>query len=216
MTGYLQRLIAGATMPSRLHPFTAPLLAGIPQTPSLTLQETITVPKLSDPRPPHLETEAPPPSALPEIPRAASKIQAPPPAAPNLGQQPRLAAPALPQSAIPIPAPASAVHIEKITNISTTPNAPAKSAIPTLPQIVARLTDQPPRATPFVTPPPRRAQPDSRAPQPEAEPTQVNIHIGRVDVIAVPATPSRPATPTAGSRKPMSLDEYLRRQDGRF
>jgi hypothetical protein len=45
------------------------------------------------------------------------------------------------------------------------------------------------------------------------EPDEIQITIGRIEVTAVPQSPARPA-PKPG-RKSLSLDEYLRRADGR-
>ncbi|MFP3556890.1 hypothetical protein SB861_40180 [Paraburkholderia sp. SIMBA_049] len=45
-----------------------------------------------------------------------------------------------------------------------------------------------------------------------AEPADIHIHIGRVEVVAVPPEAPRPAP--APARKTMSLDEYLRRRSG--
>jgi hypothetical protein len=52
-----------------------------------------------------------------------------------------------------------------------------------------------------------RARPEPR------EPDEIQIHIGRIEVIAVPAAPARPAPPKP-RREPSRLDEYLRRRDG--
>ncbi len=51
--------------------------------------------------------------------------------------------------------------------------------------------------------------------QTETEPTEVHVHIGRVEVTAVPeSSPTRPAR--RPRREPMSLDDYLaQRQRGR-
>lgn len=54
----------------------------------------------------------------------------------------------------------------------------------------------------------RRAVPQAQ------EPDEIHIHIGRVEVAAVMQPAVRPA-PAAQARKAMSLDEYLRRSNGR-
>jgi hypothetical protein len=68
-----------------------------------------------------------------------------------------------------------------------------------------------PRETPGVAPgdAARRAVP----PRPLPAVDDIQIHIGRVEVIALAPAAARPAAPPA--RKAMSLDEYLRRRDGR-
>jgi hypothetical protein len=48
----------------------------------------------------------------------------------------------------------------------------------------------------------------------EQEPNDIQIHIGRIEVVAVPTAPERPASPKP-RRGALSLDEYLRRQDRR-
>ncbi len=45
------------------------------------------------------------------------------------------------------------------------------------------------------------------------EPDEIQIHIGRIEVTAVPQT--QPSTPARAARKAPTLDEYLRRRDGR-
>jgi hypothetical protein len=53
----------------------------------------------------------------------------------------------------------------------------------------------------------------ARPPAAEREANDIQIHIGRVEVVAVPqAAPSRA---TAPARKAISLEDYLRRRDGR-
>jgi hypothetical protein len=47
----------------------------------------------------------------------------------------------------------------------------------------------------------------------EREPDEIQIHIGRIEISAVPQTPAAPATKAA--RKSSSLDDYLRRRDRR-
>jgi hypothetical protein len=47
-----------------------------------------------------------------------------------------------------------------------------------------------------------------------AEPDEIQIHIGRIEVVAMPPTPA-PAASAKPQRWTPSLDEYLRRRDGR-
>ena len=76
---------------------------------------------------------------------------------------------------------------------------PATSAVPRLPALIAanaRKSDPAPRVA------------AAEAPQPD-----VHIHIGRIELTAVPErAPSRPART---SKKPMTLDEYLQGRGGR-
>jgi len=50
--------------------------------------------------------------------------------------------------------------------------------------------------------------------QPQREPDEIQIHIGRIEVVAVPPAPVPPAA-LKPQRGVPSLDEYLRRRDGR-
>jgi hypothetical protein len=58
------------------------------------------------------------------------------------------------------------------------------------------------KESPAVQTPPARPAPD-----------QIEIHIGRIEVMAVP--PAAPAPPPKRERKTMNLDEYLKRSEGR-
>jgi len=49
--------------------------------------------------------------------------------------------------------------------------------------------------------------------QPEREPSEIQIHIGRIEVTAVPPAPARPEVKPAS--KSLNLDEYLKRRNGR-
>lgn len=83
------------------------------------------------------------------------------------------------------------------------------------------ITDAPRR--PPARPVPRatrlgRLGPERAAPEPAADapppPPDVHIHIGRVELTAV-APPAPVRRESASAKKPMSLDEYLRRRSGR-
>jgi len=89
-----------------------------------------------------------------------------------------------------------------------------------------RSAEMPPPPTPLVVPVetapfpsswdpgPVRAAPFAPTRDEDREPTEVHVHIGRIEVTAVhePAPPKRTRQP---ARKPMSLDEYLSRRGGR-
>jgi hypothetical protein len=73
-------------------------------------------------------------------------------------------------------------------------------------EIEAALTRATPRSQSPQFPPASRP-----APQPADD---IQIHIGRIEVIAVP--PPAPRAQAAPSRKGLSLDEYLSRRNGRL
>jgi hypothetical protein len=50
--------------------------------------------------------------------------------------------------------------------------------------------------------------------QPRREPDEIQIHIGRIEVIAAPSSQARQTSPRP-QRGPSALDEYLRRRDGK-
>jgi hypothetical protein len=63
-------------------------------------------------------------------------------------------------------------------------------------------------ASPFLPPSPRPAQP---SPSHAEERDAIEIHIGRIEVLAAPPRPAQPAAP-APARKSLDLGEYLRRE----
>jgi hypothetical protein len=80
------------------------------------------------------------------------------------------------------------------------------------PAVAAKIfSDSAPRAF-GATGAPQRDVPN-RIPQPERERDEIEIHIGRIEVTAVPQVAARPAAPPA--RKSLNLDEYLKRRDRR-
>jgi hypothetical protein len=60
--------------------------------------------------------------------------------------------------------------------------------------------------------PPQRRSPQSVSPQRPSD--EVEIHIGRIEVTALHPAPA-PSAPSRPARRAMTLDEYLRRRDGR-
>jgi hypothetical protein len=59
----------------------------------------------------------------------------------------------------------------------------------------------------------RQVDSSRRIAPPVREPDQIEIHIGRIEVTAVPQPQARPAAPAP--RKSLNLDEYLKRQNRR-
>lgn len=79
----------------------------------------------------------------------------------------------------------------------TTPDAPA-------PLLPPAYTPAPPASS--------AAAPDGRGMPPAGQDTEVHIHIGRIDVTAVPAAPPAKANPPARAPQPEPLDTYLARK----
>jgi hypothetical protein len=84
------------------------------------------------------------------------------------------------------------------------PDDPARTAL--APVVKRRLS---PRSAGLW--PKQELAPASRTPQPPAD--DIQIHIGRIEVVALPQPAPRPAP--APTRKGMNLDEYLSRRNGR-
>jgi len=63
---------------------------------------------------------------------------------------------------------------------------------------------------------PERRQPEAGQPgrSASASAPEIHIHIGRVELTALQATPAKSTARSVG-KKPMSLDDYLRQRDGR-
>jgi hypothetical protein len=63
---------------------------------------------------------------------------------------------------------------------------------------------------------PARNRPAGDPVQPAASPApDVHIHIGRVELTAIAAAAAPRRESAANAKKPMSLEEYLRRRNGR-
>jgi hypothetical protein len=74
-------------------------------------------------------------------------------------------------------------------------------------QTLIKATASPSRAIPA------RSAPDGPARQARREHDEIHIHIGRIEVAAITPSAPRPAPPPA--RKTLSLEDYLRRGNGR-
>jgi hypothetical protein len=83
---------------------------------------------------------------------------------------------------------------------------PSQDASEILPSVTA-----PP--APSFNRPKRSSASSSQNPQAATPPDEIQIHIGRVEVIAMPPAPARTA-PAKPSRQAPSLNDYLRRRDG--
>jgi hypothetical protein len=77
-----------------------------------------------------------------------------------------------------------------------------------VPRIPAPATAGARKASSFLPPSQRHAQPTQSH---VAEPDSIEIHIGRIEVLAAPPRPAQPAAPRS-ARKSLDLGEYLRRE----
>jgi hypothetical protein len=92
----------------------------------------------------------------------------------------------------------------------TQPNPGLVPAVASLSPKVRSTTAAPfePRTNGNPRPSPRRAETNHQ------KPDEIQIHIGRIEVIAAPPPTARPPAPSS-RRGSQSLDEYLRRRDRR-
>lgn len=153
-------------------------------------------------------------TAMPH-PDASIKVQA--------AKEPQL--PPMPDGAMHASRPAPAREPAMVSAPTPWPNPPAAPADPR-PLLAARAEGdavnaqgQPSpadRATPAGTPRAPHALPALRRPaataaRPPAEPPEVHIHIGRIEVTAV-AAPQQPQRPARERAQPLSLDAYLKQR----
>jgi hypothetical protein len=234
MSGYLQRLVRSARQADeRIHPivgsiFQAPepkLTAQAPQTDSFgpALGETTTEAQApSRPAPFALETAAPgsllaepdhgnspePPARTPlliDTPGKASQPPAPAPFEPfsirshSIPAHPRASGQGVPGT----PAPTATVihdHSDFVPLLESRPERQDPDRSPVRPAEPARILPQRER----------KPVPSEAA---RAEPDEISIHIGRIEVTAVPV--AAPAPARRRERTGPSLADYLRRRDGR-
>lgn len=225
MTGFLQRISATAAAP-RLHPLAASL-----HTPASPPLEILTETIAAQPANRQPATSAPASASPARLQPPQAAIAAPAPAFPGPHEpSPQAVAPgrAPPPSAVPQQtAPASRLTLPEIVRQLTTDRAgPPRDADPadiatspaTAPKTLFPPATPGPQpllnaAAPDPVPPPALPQPLDRQPRQQqsnsAEPAPIKIHIGRVEITAVPPPQAVAAKP---ARKAMSLDDYLRRQ----
>jgi hypothetical protein len=219
MSGYLQRLVSAATKPmAGVHPVIAPLFSMQHETASGDFAEPEapgTAPRMST----HVETGRGPQSAsanvdaIPPDSRSVATAMTPISAADSSSLH------AMPSTA-QVPGEPWQEHGSTLgEGPAAVEAASAQSVyIPQLPEKVSTvsLPVDPHPALPLT--PTSRAGRDvaDRARSSRSskrEPDEIQITIGRIEVTAVPEAPARPAAKPG--RKQISLDEYLRRADGR-
>jgi len=213
MSGYFQRLAQSVTQPTqRVHPmvgsFFAPVSQETDSEPSLEFTQTSarahtaeiernTAEPIEERKEEHQQATVPlnRPLMVPE--RVESRVHE---------QRP---------SETQMESPVKVVREERtVTTHADTHGTAAQKAFTPLMPVVAKAV---PAAAPLTTQPlPKAARkadkPASAAAQRDAD--DIQIHIGRVEVIAVPPTPA-PVAAKAPRKSASSLDEYLRRRDRR-
>jgi hypothetical protein len=110
------------------------------------------------------------------------------------------------------PEPDSANSIDRYVPLLTEKGDPKETSISA--REAAKRTESP-LAAPALPSRAREAERTlpSRAAMPQREPDEIRIHIGRIEVTAAPPAPA-PAR-VAPARKTLSLDDYLKRRNGR-
>ena len=171
----------------------------VPPTPATATASHDPAPATRDPFQPLLplatqtaQATSPPPSTPFAAPQRAAHPAAPPP--------PERAPHAVPTSTWDF----QPLVAEKLPDRSATAAEPRRELVAKSESPVAS-----PRSSPGRISPP--AAPVQRVPPPRTE--DIQIHIGRVEVIAMP--PPAPREPRPPARKSQTLDEYLRRSNGR-
>jgi hypothetical protein len=227
MSGYLQRMVSNAQKPARsIHPilgslYSAPKYGAPPE--AFQAEEDL----VSSVRPEPGRKTAP--EAAPVLTRAI----VPTPETlrrdedPKKGTEARTSLESLvaprQKAATPLEPNETPSEWESVKLVEPHAGAPEREVAPRYPyQPLVEEADHPasaertfgdsaPRAT-GATRGPRR-DPPPRVAQPGREPDEIEIHIGRIEVTAVPQVAVRPAAQPA--RKSLNLDEYLKRRNRR-
>ncbi len=214
MSGYLQRIVSNARTPARaIHPILGPLFSATQSAEPFVAEESLLV----SPRPdPVVEPAAgaPPPPELGRLPireTARAADSKPPHQLPMRSREPNekpataLLLPGLPDK----PDENSLKHSEPYS-----PEPEREIAIDYSFTPLIEEGDRPavPVRIPGMPGEPRASLP-RRSPPPEPERDEIEIHIGRIEVTAVPQAVARPAAQPA--RKSLNLDEYLKRRNRR-
>ena len=101
------------------------------------------------------------------------------------------------------------------SSLAARENSKERSYVPLLPVAAPRPDSRVPisESPRALAPVPRAAEKRGKAQHKQQEPDEIQIHIGRIEVLAMQQAPAAPVVKPA--RKASSLDEYLRRRDGR-
>jgi hypothetical protein len=220
VSGYLQRLVygtaggAGSVYPRTGSIFSVPHDDVFVPVPRVENSETVAAaPRRDQPTPPTEVTHVEPPRGAT---RESAYVPLLPPAEAPAGD----AAPSRPPASPPVLSGA----VEPIAARVLQPGEPrqrdAATDTPIAPQLHPRASDAVPALTngsrtgaaaaPSVEP--RRLSRNRQADRGERQPDDIQIHIGRIEVVAV--APPPPRVPKAPDRS-LSLDEYLSRRDRR-
>jgi len=222
MTGYLQRLVLSAMKPApRVHPVLTPMFSP-PQdrtedervptddvaSSAIPLQESAPSTKDAESSSTKLQGNKPATGSIPVVPTSHPSPESHPErlSAQSASQRIELS----PQHAI------AGGHVRPTE--TREPSDTYSEYVPLLPEVSAQPSlqdDVPPVQSQRPMPQGRRENGGrTRSASPtKSTPDEIQITIGRIEVTAIPETRARPAV--KASRKPLSLDEYLKRADAR-
>jgi hypothetical protein len=217
MSGYLQRLVSSAMKPTAsVHPVIAPVFSMQHGAGNEDLAEPTAAgiaPLLSTPFEAYREPPATSANVAAISPTPSSVAAA---VAPISAED--LSPPYSGRSVVELPeetrqkhAFTSGLRPARVEGVST-----QSAYTPLLPETAGPLSAVEPHAASPLGPTSRPGKDADRvrnSPAKKREPDEIQITIGRIEVTAVPEAPARPAVKPG--RKQISLDEYLRRADGR-
>lgn len=222
MTGYLQRLVASVIKPTRVHPVLAPMFSAPEhrhEEESAPLEDitSSSVPSQearrsrAEPSGTEREIDETVTGRIPSVPTISHPLDssAEEPAV-QLAQRPLESHPLQPAPAGPSARAAGQREVRR-SYAEYPPLLPEVSAPPP-----ALHGDVSPAHSQGMVPPASKAEVTGvrNSSSPHTAPDDIQITIGRIEVAAVPAT--RTQSPVAqAKRKPLSLDEYLKRADAR-
>lgn len=232
MSGYLERLVAGSRQPPSIKPilgsvFTAPQFAGIPEVYGETFKEAGAIEQRNEDVAAGARQENAAEEPKPAVAAAPSReIHALPLARPEGARDNRQSIPVIRQIAdfeplvgepgIPSASVSNETEAQRERIESTEAPAETVSAYRPLVTENARHTGSEVRpftsSDTFVSGRTRTTKQDLPRPSETAsrEPDEIQIHIGRIEVVAVPQQQAARA-PAKSGRKSVSLDEYLKR-----
>ena len=217
MSGYLQRIVSNARTPARaIHPIVGPLFSATQSAEPFVAEESLLVSARPEPVVEPAADAAVPRRLLSRAacrfvkllaPRIRSRRTSSPCVAGSQTKNPRL----------PSSDPACQTNRMRIRVKHSEPYSPEPEREIAIGYSFTPLIEESDRPAVPVRIPGKPGEPrvsfPRRSPQPEPERDEIEIHIGRIEVTAVPQAVARPAAQPA--RKSLNLDEYLKRRNRR-